>query len=101
MHCYNLQVGGSLCVCSTRNTLTRDGETQVEEEAEWAFKCGSCELRLVSVLVDRLSSSIRDLNILYFIVLRKRRMEKKIELKRKRNRKLQSQRGKEFKKDQR
>ena len=73
----------------------------MEEEAEWAFKCGSCELRLVSVLVGRLSSSIRDLNILYFIVLRERRMEKKIELKRKRNRKLQSQRGKEFKKDQR
>merc|ERR1719507_2523693 len=41
------EVGGSLCVCSTRNTFTRDGETQVEEEAEWAFKCGSCELRLV------------------------------------------------------
>merc|ERR1712210_431028 len=41
------EVNSSLCVCSTRNTLTKDGETQVEEDAEWSFKCGSCELRLV------------------------------------------------------
>merc|ERR1711934_959547 len=41
------EVNSSLCVCSTRNTVNRDGETQVEEDAEWSFKCGSCELKLV------------------------------------------------------
>merc|ERR1712183_865803 len=41
------EVNSSLCVCSTRNTVTRDGETQVEDDAEWSFKCGTCELRLV------------------------------------------------------
>merc|ERR1711997_82380 len=41
------EVNNTLCVCSTRNTVTRDGETQVEEDAEWSFKCGTCKLRLV------------------------------------------------------
>merc|ERR1712048_816000 len=41
------EVNVTLCLCSTRNTVTIDGETQVEEGAEWSFKCGSCELRLV------------------------------------------------------
>ena len=41
------KVNNTLCVCSTRNTVTRDGETQVEEDAEWLFKCGTCELKLV------------------------------------------------------
>merc|ERR1711994_1180234 len=37
----------SLCLCITRNTVIIDGETEGEEEAEWSFKCGSCEMRLV------------------------------------------------------
>merc|ERR1711994_737613 len=41
------EVNGTLCVCGTRNTVESDGEIQVEEGAEWSFKCGSCELRLV------------------------------------------------------
>merc|ERR1712241_1369113 len=41
------EVNISLCLCITRNTVIIDGETEVEEEAEWSFKCGSCEMRLV------------------------------------------------------
>merc|ERR1711879_601208 len=41
------EVNVSLCLCSTRNTVIIDGETEVEEGAQWSFKCGSCELRLV------------------------------------------------------
>merc|ERR1712183_98492 len=41
------EVNGYLCLCSTRNTVIIDGETEVEEGAQWSFKCGSCELRLV------------------------------------------------------
>merc|ERR1711874_11807 len=41
------EVNATLCVCSTRNTVESDGEILVEEGAEWSFKCGSCELRLV------------------------------------------------------
>ena len=45
--CTEVDTNSTLCLCSTRDTTTEEGEVTVKVEASWTFKCGTCQMKLM------------------------------------------------------
>merc|ERR1712241_872580 len=45
--CTELNTNTTVCSCSTRDITMEEGETTINTEAQWVFKCGTCQMKLI------------------------------------------------------
>merc|ERR1712045_830873 len=45
--CTELSTNTTVCLCSTRDITMEEGEATINTEAQWIFKCGTCQMKLV------------------------------------------------------